>query len=231
MRSNAKPAFTLVEVTVSLTVVAGLAIATGTAAMKARECGRSAACLGNLRQWGAALHLYRVDHNGSLPRRGQGVQPLRLIDRPDDWFNALPPYLGELSYQEIDARGVRLKPGDNSIFVCPSAKDESNGGHFLSYGMNMYLSRWDKPEPSRLANLGRLDNLVLLADSPGGYASTVPSATRYSTPARHLGHANVLFVDGHAASFHGDHLGCGSGVRNHSNVRWKIEESDDWSPF
>jgi prepilin-type N-terminal cleavage/methylation domain-containing protein/prepilin-type processing-associated H-X9-DG protein len=231
MKPPGKSGFTLLEILVSLSIVAGLSVSMVTVAYKARERGRSSSCLANLRQWGVALHLYSADHGGCLPRRGQGVQLLRIIDRPDDWFNALPPYLGDFTYQELDARGVRLKPGDRSIFVCPSAKDESNGGHFLSYGMNMHLSRWDKPEPSRMVNLGCTENLVFMADSPGGYASTVPSAARYSVPARHDGCANILFVDGHAESFNGDHLGCGSGEKSHSDVRWKVEENDGWNPF
>lgn len=230
MKSRCQTGFTLVEMLVTMSIVAGLGTCLGTVAFAARERAHGSTCLGNLRQWGVALQLYTIEHNGSLPRRGQGVQLLRVIDRPDDWFNALPPYLGESSYQDMVANGVRLKPGDRSILVCPSAKEDPNGGHFLSYGMNMYLSRWDKPEPSRLANLGRLDNLVFLADSPGGYASTVPSASPYSVPARHLGHANVVFVDGHAESIPGDYLGCGSGERNHTDVRWRVEETDDWKP-
>ena len=49
-------------------------------------------CINNLRQWGAAYELYADDNEDYLPRRGQGVQALFEIDRPSDWFNALPLY-------------------------------------------------------------------------------------------------------------------------------------------
>lgn len=44
-----------------------------------------------MQQWGAALASYIADNDGTLPRRGQGVQEVTQLDRPEDWFNALPP--------------------------------------------------------------------------------------------------------------------------------------------
>lgn len=58
----------------------------------AKDKARNAQCANNLRQWGLAYRQYADDNDYYLPRRGQGVQPLVQIDRPEDWFNALPPY-------------------------------------------------------------------------------------------------------------------------------------------
>jgi prepilin-type processing-associated H-X9-DG protein/prepilin-type N-terminal cleavage/methylation domain-containing protein len=222
--------FTLVEIMVCAAVISFLALICGVTVSGSIGRAHSAACLSNLRQWGVALHAYSGDHSGMLPRRGQGIQKLTIIDREDDWFNALPPYLDETPYHGMVNRGSAPRPGMKSVFVCPSAEEEPGCRHFLSYGMNMHLSRWDKPAPSRMANLGRLDNLVFMADSPGAYASTVPSSAGYSVKARHNGRANLLFADGHAESFDGTALGCGTGVKTHSGVRWKADESDPWNP-
>lgn len=223
--------FSLVELLVVIALIAILAAVASGKLGSAAEKAREASCIGNLRKWGAAFGLYTADHDGKLPRRGQGVQRVRIIDRPDDWFNALPPYLGEKPYAEQVASGRAPRAGEKSIFVCPSAEPDSKAGHFFCYGMNMYLSRWDKTEPSRVHNLPEPGTLALMADSPGGYASTMPSASPFSVAARHRGRANVLFLDGRVQSFTGDYLGCGHGERTQPDVRWKtLEVGDNWTP-
>lgn len=225
------PGFSLVEALVAMALLAILAAIAGGQFASALEKSREAACTANLRKWGAAFGLYAADHNGKLPRRGQGVQRVRLVDRPDDWFNALPPYLGEKPYSELAAANRTPRAGDKSLFVCPSAKPDPAAGYFLCYGMNMYLSRWDKGEATRVHALPQPGSLALMADSPGGYASTVPSASAFNVAARHRGRANVLFLDGRVQSFNGAHLGCGTGDLSQPDVRWKtLEPGDNWSP-
>jgi prepilin-type processing-associated H-X9-DG protein len=188
------------------------------------EGARRTACIGNLRQWGVALSLYLPDHDGRIPRRGQGVRPVEMLDRPDDWFNCLPPYLGLPPYSELVIAGREPRPHDKSIFVCPSA-GESKQAHFLSYGMNMYLSPWNRPDMHRLQEIPSPSQLAFLADGPGGWSSTVPSGQNYSVRARHAGTANVLFVDGHIVSFSGTYLGCGKGNETKPDIRWETETS------
>ena len=91
-------AFTLVELLVVLAIIAVLSGLILSAVGPVRANADVAESVSRLRQWGVALGLYVNDNNGSLPRRGQGVQPLARIDRPTDWFNALPPYLGSPAY-------------------------------------------------------------------------------------------------------------------------------------
>lgn len=223
--------FSLVELLVATAVIGVLAVMLTAAVGAVRDRAKTTACAANLRQWGTALQLDLADHDGRLPRRGQGVQPVRVIDRPEDWFNALPPYLGMDTYAERVERGDPVRPGENSVFVCPAATVTNSFEHFICYGMNMYLSRWDQPEPTAAAALPDPAHLAFMADSPGGYASTVPSAAQYSVMPRHGGAANVLFVDGHVELFDGDYLGCGTGDRTQSDVRWQtLVEGDRWRP-
>lgn len=198
-----------------------LALALG-AYQQVRAQSAQAVCLNNLRQWGAALALYMQDHEGRIPRRGQGVRPVELLDRPDDWFNALPPYLQEAPYVELSRQNKAPRPGQKSIFVCPAAEDLGKP-NFLSYGMNMYLSPWNRPEMHRLQEIPRPSQLAFLADGPGGWSSTVPSSQEYSVTARHGGSANVVFVDGHVQGFSGDYLGCGRGNATKPDIRWETE--------
>ena len=133
--------FTLIEMLVTISIIAMLALLGGAASSKVTEVSRRTVCVSNLRQWGAALQLYVSEHNGSIPRRGQGVRMVTQFDRLDDWFNALPPYLDMEPLQTLIANRRQPAPGDKSVFVCPAAvKGQEGAATFLSYGMNMNLS-------------------------------------------------------------------------------------------
>lgn len=220
---RAREGFTLVELLVTVVIIIVLASVTVAVAMRMKEAGRETRCIGNLRQWGAALQQYIGDSGGKIPRRGQGIQPLGQIEENDWWFNCLPPYFGMPPYKEQYAVGNQPKLGEDSFFVCPSAKREKDapGKHFMSYAMNMYLSPTIRPEAHRLSDLYRVSQLAFMADAPGPYSSTVPSRNAYSVSARHFGKANVVFVDGHVQTFRGDYLGCGSGEKTCPDIRWQ----------
>lgn len=225
MKTCVRPhgAFTLVELLVVVSIIAVLcALALGVVG-RVQASARQTECLHNLRQWGVALGLYAADHENLTPRRGQGIQPVEILNRPEDWFNALPPYFGLSSYQEQVAQGRRAKPGDKSVFVCPEARPDRKNPHphFLCYGMNMYFSPWIRPEPHRLIELPNLSQLAFMADGPGGWSSTMPSSQGYSVDPRHNGRANVVFADGHAQSFSGKYLGCGQGEPVRPDIRWE----------
>lgn len=227
-----KKGFTLVELLASIGILSILAAAMAAGIGRGTERANAVKCTGNLRQWGIALQSYLQDSGGMIPRRGQGVQPVWVIDREEDWFNCLPPYLEMPPYSDLYKAGKAPKPGDRSVFVCPSARVTNTYTHFITYGMNMYLSRWDQAERTRTVTLPSPSTLAFLADSPGGFASTVPSSRGYSVKARHLGCANVLFLDGHVRAFPGDYLGCDSGEKQRDDVRWQTGvEGDIWRPL
>jgi prepilin-type processing-associated H-X9-DG protein/prepilin-type N-terminal cleavage/methylation domain-containing protein len=216
-------AFTLTELLVVIAVIGVLAGLLLPVLLQAQARGRSAQCVSNLRQWGVALNLYANDNGGYYPRRGQGVQPLGQITPAADWFNALPPYAGQPSFVDAVNAGHPPRPGDRSIFVCPSATPSSSGQYFLPYAMNMYLSPAIRPLPHNRLLIPNPSQLAFMADGPVAWSSTVPSSQAYSVQARHSGRANVCFVDGHVASFDGAYLGCGVGQPNpeHGDIRWR----------
>ncbi len=220
-QSIRRDAFTLIELLVVMAIIGVLAGMVLGALGKARARGESARCANNLRQWGLALQLYIGDYNEYIPRRGQGVQPLMLINRPEDWFNCLPRYLGSQSYSNLVQQGKIPQAGDgSSIFIDPSAKN-LGGTYFLPYSMNMYLSPWIRPEQHRLLEIPNPGQLAFMADAAGPYSSTVPSQLGYTVTARHAGRANVVFVDGRVDSFSGEYLGCGVGEPTRPDIRWQ----------
>lgn len=220
--------FTLVELLVVIAIIAVLAALLLPALTGAKEKSRSAQCVGNLHQWGLAFRMYADDNGDYLPRRGQGVQVLAELDRPTDWFNALPGYFGQLSFSLMVTNHTRPVAHQQSIFVCPTASDPG-GTYFLPYGMNMNLCPWNLTTPTRFADVIQPAFVVAMADAPGPYASTFPAARPYSPVARHLHRVNLLFLGGAAQSFAGSYAGCGVGDPQRDDVRWRTGTASDAS--
>jgi prepilin-type N-terminal cleavage/methylation domain-containing protein len=227
-RNWAPPArgFTLVELLVVIAVIALLAALLVPTMARAKEKSRATHCLGNLRQWGLAFRLYGDDYQDCLPRRGQGVQKLFQIERPDDWFNALPPYLGVAPFQDLVARTNQPAAKARSVFVCPTATDPG-GKYFLPYGMNMNLCPRNLPSATRFSEVVQPARVVAMADAPGPYASTFPSTRAYSPAPRHNGRVNLLFLEGPAQAFTGEYVGCGVGDPHREDVRWLTGTASD----
>jgi type II secretory pathway pseudopilin PulG len=221
-------AFTLIELLVLTAIVGVLAAMLLPALARAKEKARSAQCVDNLRQWALAYRLYADDNDDFLPRRGQGVQVLAEIDRPADWFNALPVYFGLSSFQQMVTNNVKPAAHTQSVFICPTANDPG-GTYFLPYGMNMNLSPWNLPLATKFGEVVQPSCVVAMADAPGPYASTYPSIQPYSIIARHAGRINLLFLAGQVQSFAGSYVGCGVGDPGLADVRWLTGTASDAS--
>jgi prepilin-type N-terminal cleavage/methylation domain-containing protein/prepilin-type processing-associated H-X9-DG protein len=219
-------AFTLVELLVVIAVIAIVASMLLPTIGKGKAKARSTQCANNLRQWGLAIRSYADDNDDVLPHRGQGVQMLTRIDRPEDWFNALPFYFGSKSFQDLVASGQAPKPKSNSIFVCPDSTD-AGSNYFLAYAMNMNLSPWSLPHPARFGDIVQPSLVVAMADGPGQYSATYPSANPYSPVPRHSQRVNLLFLGGQVKAYEGKYIGCGIGDPGHEDVRWLTGTDSD----
>lgn len=226
--SAKRGAFTLVELLVVIAIIGILAGLLLPALARSKEKARSANCISNLKQWGLAYGMYGDDNDDFLPRRGQGVQTLLQIDRPTDWFNALPPYMAMSSFQLMVTNNAKPAAHTQSLFICPSANDPG-GTYFLPYGMNMNLCPWNLTTPTKFGEVAQPSSVVALADAPGPYASTYPSALPYGAMPRHASRINLLFLTGQAQSFAGTYVGCGAGDPGVSDVRWLTGTASDSS--
>jgi prepilin-type N-terminal cleavage/methylation domain-containing protein len=123
-------AFTLIELLVVIAVIAVLVAILLPSLSRAREAGRRAACMGNLRQMQVAWHLYADDHDSRIvcgkawgwePKPGDEIswelswcskfvpdaRPCVLSTSKADasmWTGALAPYVGKVSVYRCPSR-------------------------------------------------------------------------------------------------------------------------------
>ncbi len=119
------PAFTLIELLVVIAIIAILAAMLLPAVARAKEFGRRAACMNNIRQLNLSLTMYSQENEDALPTRASsthwwptllydGYQNLRLLVCPSDVPN--PPSNGSGRSAPDDAPRSYIMNGWNDYF-------------------------------------------------------------------------------------------------------------------
>src|SRR5262249_28318186 len=144
-----------------------------------RESARRMTCAAHLRDWTLGVHYYADAHHGYLPRRGNGVHGVQQY-RPEDWFNAVNPYIEQPPYVDVVTRGVKA----TDTWKCPSEPVDDRVPFFY-YGMNMWLAPWNAPRPDHREKVGPTSTMVVFSESHDQYCSILPSTEDFSVVARH----------------------------------------------
>jgi len=201
-------AFTLIELLVVIAIIAILAAMLLPALKGARDSAKATQCLSNLRQLGMAGLMYVDDSNGRFPWRWTTYANENPATQY--WSARLYPYLKLGKFASV-FDSDKVKP----IFRCPGQLRTTNlGGLDTLYGYNGAIgasfpanpgdpSTWLYFQiPIPMTNVKRADSTVFIVDA-GRDATDRP----YYVPGGptqvgfyHHGRANIVFVDGHAAS-------------------------------
>jgi prepilin-type N-terminal cleavage/methylation domain-containing protein/prepilin-type processing-associated H-X9-DG protein len=192
---RASRAFTLVELLVTIGVIAILAAMILPVLGSARGTTRAITCLNNLQQWGNATHLYALDNYGLLTKDGA----LDGSSVSSAWYIDLPRAINQPTYREMPWRtNANIDPG-HSIWICPSNPRRSDGTQLFHYCRNELIDGTGKNEhPVRLEDLPRPASIVHLFDTR--HEPAIGTASYVHTNLHNRG-AQFVFIDGHAARF------------------------------
>lgn len=196
--------FTVIELLVAIAIIAVLGAIGFSSLGSARERAAGATCASNLRQLGAAVHLYCVDNGGVFPRSSHSAG----AHREPGWVASIAPYLG----------GSADHAAMDKVLRCPS--DTNADRKAVSYGLNVFFELLPDgddyagaPASWRTSfSVTAPSRTILLAEvrsAAGGMAadhfmchqwSSVGAAKNAVAHDRHAGRSNYLFVDGHVES-------------------------------
>lgn len=229
MNSKKTRNFTLIELLVVIAIIAILASMLLPALQKARESGRGASCVNNMKSLGTTMSMYADAYNGFAP----AISGKYRSDKPGNncnWSYAL-------------SNNGFLSEGDK-IFYCPSSsvtdkqaalKKNSNeqSWSYYTYGLRMNKDNNTAfriaTSPITCADSGvgpfSASSFYLFSDSVLTSDATYPgtavlhpiatSADNYKLAARHSKRANLWFADGSTRSYTKNELVDQYGVKDY----------------
>ena len=169
-----RPAFTLIELLVVIAIIGILAGLLMPVLSRAKEHGRSAACLSNLHQLGVALQVYIGENNDRLPF---------MEDRSTNSITTnLYPAVDIVLTNQLGSPKILRCPSDNKMIF------ETTGS---SYAWNVLLNGQDASNP----------NLMNLTDSVGKIPVFFDKDNFHSANGPAHG-VNYLYADQHIRNFY-----------------------------
>ncbi len=214
-----KKAFTLVELLIVISTISLLMAILMPALAKARQQGKSLACMNNLRQLALAAQIYANNNDGFFPIAYMGMKVTGSLTTISDWdFIAIKDW----STGTTEVIPGILWQGETieKVHQCPSYKGPSNTVYdppYTGYNYNTsYIGhgiREKQVTPARVAQVRRPSQCALFGD--GGYSGRANKFMRAPWPSkgdnfyaryagtqsyRHGKRTNVVYCDASASS-------------------------------
>ena len=126
--SGSRRGFTLVELLVTIAVIAVLAGLLLPALAGAAAKAKRVTCFNAMRQWAVGNHLYGEDNEGFLPREeaidGPNPWDMTALDSSENvWYNCVPAELGIRGVgQYALSVATQMDFYKDPLFTCPSAR-------------------------------------------------------------------------------------------------------------
>jgi len=208
--------FTLLELLLTLVLIAVLAGLLLPALGRGRAKVQGVGCLANLRQWGLATFNWAAENSDLLPQDGTP----NGRSRNEGWYVDLPRTLGIPPYHDQPWRtNPRVDPG-RSLWICPANLRRSNSNNLFHYCLNQHVNGAGSGNQIPLGMLPAPVRTIWLFDN--GRLAAVAGPNNVHTNL-HQGGAQFLFLDGHARRYPNTaywDFSAARSRRDHSELRW-----------
>lgn len=187
--------FTLIELLVVIAIIAILASMLLPALNRARDRGKSAKCVSNLKNLHLMLANYMHDNNGRYPYTVLATlgEPISNTKYPLAWHRLLAPTL--FPYAASSAVGIFRCPSQISVNVSRNYTISSElGGVEADLSPRVNLNRIRRPSAT-VSNVDGTASLSVMAIN--GWETDAQWLGEQVVHWRHSNMANVSYVDGH----------------------------------